>query len=97
MCTLPRFPKGVFHCPAAFAVAYELFFSHVAPGTLPQLPQGFATKVTLAPTGCEPLSGIGATRWLATRPGFYRVLGDAMGLHDASQATFAGFMPFDAP
>jgi len=83
LCALPKMPPGIFDCPADFGIAYDLTFS--AGG------QGFAT-VSLKPAGCEMVHGLGPTRWIIRTPGFWRVLGKAMGL-EATRNTFAGTLP----
>ena len=85
-CRLPRLPKGPLFCPADFGIVYRLSFS-AGPVTFPPL--------LADSSGCEQLTGLGPTatsraRWIATHPGFWRVLGDAIGLRHATVSTFAG-------
>ncbi len=81
LCALPLMPKGVFHCPSDIGPTYSLRF---------RAPTYSVTLVTLDPTGCEVVHGLPGIRWVATSPRFWRILGDAMHLHLAAQATFAG-------
>lgn len=85
LCALPVMPKGVFSCPMDLGVVYTLRFAVSDGSSATQ-----ADPVTLDASGCETVRGLGATRWAATAPGFWRLLGDAMGLRSASRETFAG-------
>jgi len=81
-CALPDFSSGVFHCPAAFAVTYQLAFA-IKGDT------GFGGEpVDLYATGCPMIKGLGAAR--APSPSFYRVLARALGLKSYSSSTFRG-------
>jgi hypothetical protein len=85
LCSLPPMPKGVFHCPEDLAIAYLFRFS---------LRSGGEVVARLDPTGCETVSGLGPLRWMAREPpAFWRALGSALGLPDATRSTFAGAMP----
>jgi len=84
VCGLPHIAHGVYHCPAEFAVSYELDFAIRGE-------KGMGGELIVAnPTGCELVTGLGTTRSTALRPGFYRLLGKAMGLKHAGRVTFAG-------
>lgn len=86
LCALPPMPAGVFHCPADLAIHYSFTFSSSS-GTP-------AVTAGLDPTGCEIVTGLGSRRWLARSPAsVWRNLGRAIGLSDASQATFTGSSP----
>ncbi len=80
LCALQRMPKGVFHCPAVIGLDYHLTFSTVN--------RGFPTIVVPA-TGCQEVSGLGPTRWVARTPSFWGALGKAMGLAKATYSTFS--------
>jgi hypothetical protein len=81
LCQLPVRPPGTYHCPADFGVSYSLSFWA---GSL-ALP-----IVTVAPTGCQLVGGMpGPARWTALSPGFWRVLGSALGLRQASIGSFS--------
>ena len=41
-------------------------------------------------TGCQGVKGLGAVRWVARSPEFWRVLGAAMGLAHPDAGLFAG-------
>ena len=83
-CALPEVTKGVYHCPAEFAVSYTLDFAVRGE-------KGMGGESIVAnPTGCELVTGLGATRVCALRPGFYRLLGRAIGIKRAERSTFAG-------
>jgi len=83
-CGLPHIAHGVYHCPGEFAVSYELDFAIRGE-------KGMGGELIIAnPTGCELVTGLGTTRSTALRPGFYRLLGKAMGLKHAGRVTFAG-------
>jgi len=81
VCHLPPMPAGRFACPLDLGITYRL--SLTAPGRM------FRT-VVVAVTGCELVSGLGRTRWVARSPHFWHQLGKAMGLVDATYATFRG-------
>ncbi len=81
LCALPRMPKGAFHCPADIGIDYRLRFS-AAEGSYP--------AVLVHATGCEQVSGVGPTRWIARTPSFWHELGKAIGLASANWSTFAG-------
>jgi hypothetical protein len=82
LCALPLMPRGVFHCPALlFGTTYLLRFT--AGGR--RLP-----AVTIEATGCEVVTGVGPNRWVATSPGFWRVLGTAAHLRPPGQSVFSG-------
>ncbi|MFZ2056216.1 MAG: hypothetical protein WAV54_02245 [Acidimicrobiales bacterium] len=81
VCDLPPMPAGKFACPLDLGITYRLSFT--APGRM------FRT-VVVAVTGCELVSGLGRTRWVARSPHFWHRLGKAMGLVDATYATFRG-------
>jgi hypothetical protein len=83
-CALPDAPKGVQHCPAAFAISYRLVFwvrGQKGPGD---------DLIVVNPTGCPSVTGLGAVRTTALGTDFYRVLGKAMGLTNANYLTFRG-------
>lgn len=84
LCALPRMPSGTFHCPADLGIDYHLAFS---------TEHRSFRAVTVSATGCEEVSGFAGTRWVARTPRFWRELGQAMGLPNADQHTFAGSMP----
>jgi hypothetical protein len=82
LCQLPVRPPGTYHCPPDFGMSYSLSFWA---GDL-ALP-----VVTVDPTGCQLVGGMpGPARWTALSPGFWRVLGSAVGLRHASIASFSG-------
>jgi predicted small secreted protein len=84
LCELPKMPSGTFSCPADFAIVYHLAFS-AAGERFP--------AVSVDATGCETVRGLTTTRWVARTPGFWRTLGEAMGLGEPSYATFRGIGP----
>jgi hypothetical protein len=85
VCALPAMPRGVFHCPAMLlGTSYLLTFT-AAGRRLP--------PVTAEATGCETVTGAGPVRWAAVTPGFWRVLGNAMGLYSAGPPVFSGAGP----
>jgi hypothetical protein len=81
LCALPAGPSGMINCPADFGFDYRLSFT--APGY-------DVAYVSLDPTGCQWIKGIDPTRWVEQSPRFYRILGAAMGLDHANNATFRG-------
>lgn len=82
-CALPVANHGA-HCPIGLAVHYDLAVTvQRAKGTR-------VATIVLYPTGCQTLSGLGAVRTAALHQSFFRILGDAMGLHLAEQPTFEG-------
>ena len=80
-------PKGVRHCPAACAISYRLVF-----GVRGEKGMGVPGRVALDvhPTGYQPAKGLGVVRTTSFCAGFYRLLGNAMGLRNAGYQTFAG-------
>lgn len=80
---LPAMPKGL-HCPVDLGIVYRLTFS----GGGQKLP-----PVSIRATGCQQVTGLGATRWLATSPGFWHTLGRAMGLAKPDWEAFRGSGP----
>ena len=79
VCGLPRFPRGaVFHCPIDFTLRYRLTFDTLV-GRL---------SFSADPYGCQMVSGHGFLR--QARPGLWRSLGRAIGISDATDATFTG-------
>jgi hypothetical protein len=82
-CALPPINRGVLSCPISYGASYKLAFSVRGRG-------GAGETLEFNPTGCETLTGLGAIRGIGARQGFYRTLGDAMGLHDATRYTFIG-------
>jgi hypothetical protein len=84
LCALPRLPSGALFCPADLGVAYQLTFSA---RTRP-----FPT-VRVDPSGCQTVVGLGPTRWVARSPGFWKILGRALGLANPGNEVFAGRGP----
>jgi hypothetical protein len=85
LCALPAMPKGVFSCPMDLGVVYTLRFA-----VSDRSGVKYVEPVTIDASGCETVRGLGATRWAATAPSFWRLLGDSLGLRSASRLTFAG-------
>lgn len=84
LCALPAMPEQAMHCPVDFGIAYHLEFSRGQ--------QRFPV-VTLDATGCQSVHGLVVERWTARSPGFWRTLGAALHLENASWATFRGAGP----
>ena len=84
LCSLPKMPSGTFACPADLGIVYHLAF--FAGG------RAFPT-VEVDATGCESVRGLGPVRWVARSPGFWSILGRAMGLSSPSNAMFRGRGP----
>jgi hypothetical protein len=85
LCALPNMPSGVINCPAAIlGTTYRLTFT-VAGKPLP--------LVTVQATGCMAVTGLGPVRRVATKPAFWRVLGNAIGLYGAGPPVFGGNGP----
>ena len=76
VCGLPRFPAGVFHCPADLGLRYRAQFS------------GQVGPATIDPAGCETVTGAGPVRRASS--GFWPKFGRALGLKKATDATFRG-------
>ena len=85
LCALPVMPSGTFACPADWAISYRLVFTGRA-GLAP---------VTAEASGCQVVTGLGAVRWTATSPGFWRTLAQAAGITPADGAVFGGTMPWE--
>lgn len=82
VCGLGQQPHTVARvCPADFGINYQLTF---AAGS-----HRF-TPVTVNATGCELVSGLGATRSAATSTTFWRTLGTAIGIPEADNLAFRG-------
>ncbi len=83
-CALPKPPKGTRFCPNAYGPTYHLSF----------LSHGRAVaRLEAAPTGCPSVTIGAGTSSPAGRQAtgrFWRVLGAALGIAHASDATFAG-------
>lgn len=84
VCALPRMPSGTFHCPMDLGIAYHLTFwaGGVEFGA-----------ISVGATGCQVVRGLGAERWVARSPDFWRTLGVAIGLTRPDLATFQGPPP----
>ena len=85
LCALPTMPAGTYHCPVDLGVVYTFVFAGSG-----SVGDDVANDVTLRATGCETVTGLGATRWVATSENFWGTLGQALGLRRATAATFAG-------
>lgn len=81
LCALPPMPSGAMSCPADWGIGYRLRFT--ADGR--KLP-----AVTAQATGCRGVRGLGRSAWTARSPGFWRVLGSAMGITHPGSSAFAG-------
>jgi len=81
VCALPRIPVGVMSCVIDLGIYYRLNFT---------APDGTFPTVVASATGCETVRGIGPMRWAGTSPSFWHRLGTAMGLPEATWATFRG-------
>ncbi|MHB8393424.1 MAG: hypothetical protein ACYDC5_02735 [Candidatus Dormibacteria bacterium] len=84
ICALPRMPSGAIRCPLDLGIVYHLSFST---GTVE------FSGVSVGATGCQVVRGLGADRWVARSPDFWRTLGVAMGLTSPDLATFVGPLP----
>jgi hypothetical protein len=83
LCALPPMPSGTFNCPADLGIVYRLGFT--ADGR--KLP-----AVSAQATGCGGVRGLGRSAWTARSPGFWRLLGTAMGIPRPGNPAFAGRM-----
>jgi hypothetical protein len=83
-CALPDAPKGAQPCPIEFAVSYHLDFA-----VRGEKGMG-GENIDVNPTGCQSVTGLGTVREVMSHPAFYRLLGNAMGLKNASDLTFRG-------
>lgn len=81
---LPKMPSGPMYCPADFGIVYHLVFFSGSQRLL---------AVSVDATGCETVRGLGATRWVAGSPAFWRVLGTALHLAKPDWTTFRGSQP----
>jgi hypothetical protein len=84
LCALPPFPAGLY-CPEAMGPLYSLHFAVVVPGALGAVR---TETVTLNPTGCAAVTGLGHGRVATTA--LFSALGAALGLAHATRSTFAG-------
>ena len=85
LCALPKMPGGVVNCPnEILGTTYRLTFT-AAGRPLP--------VVTVQATGCQAVTGLGPVRRVATKPAFWRVLGNAIGLYGAGPPVFSGNGP----
>lgn len=78
LCSLPRLHNAgkLIACPADFGISYGLQFATTSERVTP---------VNIDAAGCQGVAGIGGSRWLLSSPGFWPVLGAAMGLPTADQ------------
>jgi hypothetical protein len=65
VCALPKLPPGPLGCPAQFLSHYVLVFT-AGHRRFP--------AVTVQPTGCQTVSGLGRVRWAARTPSFWAAL-----------------------
>jgi hypothetical protein len=84
LCALPVMPSGAYNCPADWAITYRLAFATRARRFAP---------ITAEVSGCQEVYGLGAVRWTARSPGFWRTLAQAAGITPADGAVFGGTMP----
>jgi len=83
LCALPRPPHDAarYFCSIDLGISYRLIFAvegrHYSP-------------ISVKPGGCEEVSGLTSPRWAERSPGFWRVLGNAMGITNATPAVFNG-------
>jgi hypothetical protein len=82
LCALPLMPRGVFDCPALLVGTTYLLRFTAGDRRLP--------AATIEATGCEVVTGVGRARWVATSPGFWRVLGTAAQLRPPGRSVFSG-------
>ncbi len=79
VCALPPMPAGLVNCPNDLGISYRLSF---AAGS-----RGFAV-VAVQTSGCTMVTGVGHTRTAMRSPGFWTILGQAVGLaHPAAAAS----------
>jgi hypothetical protein len=85
ICAIPPDMRtgGVIACPADFGLTYRLLFT---------FPKHTVTPITLRVTGCGGVDGTGTKGWIHLTPNLLRVLGNAMQLRLATEATFRGKM-----
>ena len=83
LCALPVMPDRVQACPVDLGVRYTLRFSRG--GGAAHLPR----PVIVSAWGCRAVTGLGPTR-VVTRAAVWTVIGAALGLRSATNATFAG-------
>jgi len=65
LCRLPLMPRGPISCPALFPGGFQLLFL----GTGRGLP-----IITVQSSGCREVTGLGAPRWAARSPAFWKLL-----------------------
>lgn len=80
LCGLPVLPRGVF-CPEDSGIRYALLFSVGRTDLRP---------VIIAPSGCDPVTGLGRTRTLIRDASWWATLGDIMKIPVPGQAAFRG-------
>ena len=82
LCALPRPPHDArYFCSIDLGISYRLTFA--ADGRQ-------YSPISVKPGGCEEVSGLASPRWAARSPGFWRVLGNAVGITNATPAVFSG-------
>ena len=85
LCALPVMPRPLRACTIDLGVRYSLnFAATTVKGPEPIRP------IIVSVTGCQVVNGLSPTRWVSPNPHFWTVLGTAIGLPHATQATFAG-------
>ena len=82
LCALPLFPRGPMpmSCPMDWGVSYLLSFASGA---------SRFQVVSVDPSGCELVDGLGPTRWAAS-DAFWHLLGAAAGITHPGNAAFRG-------
>jgi len=79
----PDMRTGVWNCPFDQGLTYRLVFT---------IPKYVITPIILHIGGCGAVDGTDAKGWIHLTPNLFRVLGNAMHLHLATEETFAGKM-----
>jgi hypothetical protein len=82
ICSLPKFPPGMFSCPVDVGIGYHVDF----------ILGRSSTSVALDPWGCETARGAISVR-SAGSAAFWHGLGSAIGMTAATRSTFAGTIP----
>ena len=83
-CALPDAPPYAQPCPSGFAISYHFVFAVRGE-------KGMGGEaMDMNPTGCQSVTGLGTVREAGSHPAFYQLLGNAMGLKNASNQTFRG-------
>lgn len=81
LCALPqRHSQTSINCPSDSGISYDMAFSN----------KRLRFPLVIIGGGCSFVSGLKKGQWVEQSPGFWHILGTAMGMTGANIATFSG-------